>query len=289
MTNAIHPNTKIGALHLTVSDFNRSLAYYQDCIGLKHHRSQNGSAYLGAGKRDLLRLTERPGAHLSRGVTGLYHFALLVPSRLELAQVLKRLITSKTPIGGFSDHGVSEAIYLSDPDGHGIEIYRDRPREEWTFVNGRLRMVTEPLDVEGLLAELQAEQSLTAEMPPDTVVGHIHLHVSDLNPSTRFYVDVLGFELMARYGPSALFVSAGGYHHHIGLNTWAGQGAPQPPHDALRLQWYEVRLPDTTALSQVMERIEVAELPFEEEEMGIAVHDPSGNKLLLTLEAKDGA
>lgn len=289
MTDNIHPQTSIGALHLTVSDLSRSLAYYEERIGLKLHRREGDVAYLGASKRDLLQLTELTGASLARGVTGLYHFALLVPSRLDLARVLGHLVLSKTPIGGFSDHAVSEAIYLSDPDGHGIEIYRDRPRDEWTVANGQLRIVTEPLDVDDLLAELRGEPAPSAGLPPDTVVGHMHLHVADLNASYRFYVDILGFELVARYGPSAMFVSAGGYHHHIGLNTWAGAGAPQPPGDALRLQWYEVRLPDAAALSQVIDRVKAAGHPFDKEERGISVHDPAGNKLLLTADSSNGA
>jgi catechol 2,3-dioxygenase len=288
MSNTIHPQTKIGALHLTVSDLPRSLDYYQDRIGLSLRHLDAETAYLGAGGPDLLWLTERRDGRVGRGVTGLYHFALLLPSRLDLARALNHLINSETPIGGFADHSVSEAIYLSDPDGHGIEIYRDRRREEWIYQNGRLNITTEPFDAEGVLAELQGVDTTWNGAPPGTTVGHMHLHVSDLNTTERFYVDVLGFDLIARYGPAAMFVSAGGYHHHIGLNTWAGVGARTPPSDALRLQWYEIRLPDATALAQVMARVHAADLPYVEEDSGIFVDDPSGNSVLLAVPTANG-
>jgi catechol 2,3-dioxygenase len=288
MANRIHPETQMGSLHLTVSDLPRSLDYYQERIGLKLHHHNGTMAILGAGGHDLLRLTEQRDARLGRGVTGLYHFALLLPSRLELARALNHLITTGTPISGFADHSVSEAIYLSDPDGHGIEVYRDRRRDEWIYEGGRLRITTEPFDADGVLGELQEVDPTWRGAPPKTTVGHMHLHVSDLRSTERFYVDVLGFELIARYGPSAMFVSAGGYHHHIGLNTWAGVGAPRPPSNSLRLQWYEIRLPETAALNEVMARVQAANIPYLEEDSGFSVDDPSGNKVCFTTVSASG-
>jgi catechol 2,3-dioxygenase len=283
MSESIHPETKIGAVYLTVADLNRSLTYYQEGIGLKLQRSEGNTAYLGAGGPDLLALKEQPGARPARGMTGLYHFALLVPSRLELARTLHHLIASQTRIGGASDHAVSEALYLTDPDGHGIEIYRDRPRSAWQHPGGQLRMVTEPLDLPGVLGELNGsdEQTWTG-LHPQTIMGHIHLHVAYLAEAENFYRNVLGFDVMARYGSAASFLSAGGYHHHLGMNTWAGVGAPAPPSDVARLLWYEIRLPDSAALLQVINRVQAAGLPVTEEDGGFYVQDPSKNRILLT-------
>jgi catechol 2,3-dioxygenase len=178
---------------------------------------------------------------------------------------------------GVADHGVSEALYLADPDGNGIEVYRDRPREQWPVVNGQLRMGADPLDVDEILAEDGDGRGLA----PGTIVGHVHLHVSHLDEAQRFYVDVLGFEVMQRYGPSALFVSAGGYHHHIGLNTWAGVGAPPPPSGAIGLQYFVVTLPGASARAAVEDRLRAANVPIESTPDGLLVHDPARNAILL--------
>jgi catechol 2,3-dioxygenase len=287
-TESIHPKTTLGVAHLTVSDLGRSTSFYQDNIGLKLLRTDESSASLGTSQTRLLFLTEKPGARLAQGVTGLYHFALLLPSRYELARTLQHLVESRTRLGGFADHAVSEAIYLSDPDGHGIEIYRDRPRTEWEYKEGRLVITTEPFDMDGVMGELGDTGTTWKGIHPQTVMGHMHLHVADIEASRRFYVDVLGFDLVARYGASAIFVSAGGYHHHIGLNTWAGIGAPPPPADALRLQYFELRLPDDRALARVADRIQTADpaVAVREENTsanGFCVRDPAGNQVLLTV------
>jgi len=284
MPTPIHPNTTIGATALTVTDLGRSLDYYQRHIGLQLRQRNNGTATLGAGDRELLVLTEQPGAKpVQAHRTGLYHFALLVPSRIELARTLRNLIDTRTPIGGASDHAVSEALYLSDPDGHGIEIYRDRPRDEWQFPSGTLRMTVDPFDMEGVLAELKGNEPAWNGIHPGTVMGHIHLHVAHIPAAEHFYVEVLGFDLMVRYGGQASFISAGGYHHHMGLNTWAGVGAPPPPTDAARLNWFEVRLPDAAALAAVVERVRAANLPLEALENGWAVRDPAQNLIHLVV------
>ncbi len=226
----------------------------------------------------LLALTSSPTAPHVSGTTGLYHFAVLVPSRAHLARALRRLVDTGTPLEGAADHGVSEAVYLGDPDGNGIEIYRDRPRAEWPVVNGRLHMGVDALDLDGLLDESRLGQPF--ELASGTTIGHVHLRVSDLTAARQFYVDVLGFELMQRYGSSALFVSAGGYHHHIGLNTWAGVGAPPPPAGAIGLRHFTVNLPDRTALDLVATCLHDAGIPVETVGEFILTKDPSSNAIL---------
>lgn len=283
MMFTIDPQTQMGRVHLTVADLGRSLDYYQRRIGLALIRQEGQTAYLGAGTRELLILTEQPGAQPTRRTTGLYHFALLTPSRLELARTLQHLVQTETPIQGASDHAVSEALYLTDPDGHGIEIYRDRPRSEWLYPDGQLKMATEPFDVDGVLGELNGRSLPYTGIHPDTIMGHVHLHVAHIPAAEQFYGELLGFEIMARYGPSASFVAAGGYHHHLGLNTWAGVGAPPPPKDAARLLWFEIVLPDTAVLNQLTQRIETAGLSIVEREYGRTTTDPAGNQILFTI------
>ncbi|GIV78958.1 MAG: glyoxalase [Litorilinea sp.] len=282
----IHPETTMGMVTLCVADLGRSLDYYRHRIGLQLHRQEGGAAFLGAGGPDLLCLVEQPGARpVQRGRTGLYHFALLLPSRLALARTLRHLLETRTPIAGASDHGVSEALYLTDPDGHGIEIYRDRPRAEWPMVSTprgmELAMTVDPLDVEGILAELAPGDGGGAAMPAETTVGHVHLHVAELEAAEAFYCGVLGFTLMQRFDRSASFVSAGGYHHHLGLNIWAGRGAPPPPEDAARLLHYEIVLPDAEALEAVLARIQAAGLIPQARDGGWFLHDPSRNGVVL--------
>ncbi len=211
----------------------------------------------------------------------MYHFAILVPSRRALAQSLRRIAETQVPVQGFSDHLVSEAIYLPDPDENGIEIYRDRPRNEWYDARGNLQMATEPLDLNNLIKELDGHAEPWQGFDPATKLGHMHLHVANIAPAEKFYIDVLGFDLMARYGPSASFTSAGGYHHHIGFNTWAGVGVPPPPPDAIGLREFVVRLPHADALSQVIDRVKQAGIRIEETEEGFRVHDPSQNGIVL--------
>ena len=287
MSDPIHPDTHIGAIHLTVRDLGRALAYYQERIGLHLHDREGGTARLGVPGRELLVLAENPSARPARGTTGLYHFALLTPSRFELARALSRLIETRTEMTGASDHGVSEALYLSDPEGNGIEIYRDRERSEWPRQGGRLAMTTEGLDLRDLLAELTRPQAATegtepsGGLPSGTTMGHVHLHVSHLGPAEALYVDTLGLGLMQRYGPSALFVSAGGYHHHVGLNTWQGAGAPPPPEDATGLRLFEIVLPDEEEVGRLRARLEGAGVPVEIRAEGTFFRDPSRNGILL--------
>lgn len=282
---AIHPQTQIGLVSLTVGNLRRSLSFYTHNIGLKLLSLEEPFAILGTAERPLLHLVEQPGAKHQANTTGLYHFALLLPSRVELAKSLKHMVQTETPLGGFSDHSVSEAIYLSDPDGNGIEIYRDRKQQEWPMLNGRLQMDTRPLDLQGLMGELNGRTPAWDGLPAGTKMGHIHLHIRDVDEAERFYCDVLGFDRIMRYGPSAAFVSAGGYHHHIGLNTWAGRGAPPPPAGAVGLRHYQILLPDEAALTAVTARLEAHHMPFEAKEGVVAVDDPSHNRIHLQAAA----
>ena len=276
----IDPRTTMGAVHLRVSDLDRAIAFYETNLGLVVQERADDVASLGAGSTRLLALIRTTGPRKARGTTGLYHFALLVPTRADLAGVLRRLVRTSTRMHGFADHGVSEALYLADPDRNGIEVYRDRARAEWPRVGGELQMVVDPLDVDDLLSDPAASES--EPMPLGTVMGHVHLHVADLVSAHEFYVRVLGFEVTQRFGPGALFVSAGGYHHHLGLNTWAGVGAPPPMADAVGLRHYTIVLPDAAALDRVLGRVTDAGLPIESTPDGSLVRDPAENGILLT-------
>ena len=277
----IDPRAAIGEVHLTISDLDRSLQFYQANLGFITHQRNDSVARLGAGGRDLLVLVESKRAPRVHRTTGLYHFAVLVPSRADLARALRRLVDRGTAMQGAADHGVSEALYLADPDGNGIEIYRDRPRAEWRYVDGALRMGADPLDLDALLDE---SRDSAYGLAVGTTIGHVHLHVSHLPDAERFYVDVLGFALMQRYGASAIFVSAGGYHHHIALNTWAGVGAPQPPTGAIGLRHFEILLPDARAVTTVVERLRSTSVSMESVDGGVLVRDPAGNAMLLQPE-----
>jgi catechol 2,3-dioxygenase len=273
--------TTVGAVHLTVSHLERSLEYYGAAVGLTVLSRDGRSASLGTGERELLVLVEQPGAQPAPGHTGLYHFALLLPERVDLAGWLAHAARDRVPLTGLSDHFVSEALYLSDPDGHGIEIYWDRPREAW---EGQVseRMTTLPLDVDGLLGELEEPRSAPFDsLPAGTVMGHVHLKVARIPDTIAFYGDVLGFALMAQLGPYAAFLSAGGYHHHLGANTWESAGASPPPQGAAALRHASIVLPDSAARDTVIERVEAAGNRIDERDAGPVISDPSGNALLL--------
>jgi catechol 2,3-dioxygenase len=276
----LDPLTELGFVSLTVSDLRRSVEFYQRSLGFKLHGKDGVTAYLGTGGRDLLIVTEHPGAVKFPRTTGLYHFAILTPSRKELGHVLHNLIETETPLQGGADHLVSEAIYLADPDGNGIEIYRDRPRQEWEYDNGTLIMGTDPLDFKGILAEPDGDSASWIGLNPETRLGHMHLHVADLREAADFYEKVLGFDLQLYYGASAAFLSAGGYHHHIGINTWNGAGVPPPPPDSIGLRYFSVQLTSQTEVERLIERLDRAEAPYENGEKGLLVRDPSQNGVL---------
>lgn len=269
----------MGPVHLTVSDLERGIDFYRRSIGLQLIGRQGAEASLGTGERNLLQLVEVPGAKRVPGRTGLYHFALLLPSRQALGGALRNLVATQTRITGGADHLVSEAIYLDDPDGNGIEIYRDRPRESWTVREGMVQMDTLPLDFEGILNEPGGGEAAAYAVPAETVMGHVHLHVSRLDEAVKFYREVIGFDLVLRFGGSAAFLSAGGYHHHLGANTWAGVGAPAPPEGSVGLRYFEVLLPDPLSFQELITRLQTTQTPYKTMENRLLVGDPAQNQL----------
>jgi catechol 2,3-dioxygenase len=273
---------RVGPVELTVTDLDRSVGFYEDAIGLRVHRREDGGAAMGAGGEDLLVLVEDRDAGRAGRHSGLYHFALLHPSRHELARAAYRLAATGTRISGASDHGISEAIYLPDPDDNGIELAADRGREHW----GDLRDPTtiggpEPLDIPGLMSLVEGEE-VQPHVSPDTVVGHVHLHVGDIERGIAFYRDVIGFEVMTLLD-SAAFVAAGGYHHHLGFNIWRGRGAPPVPAGVVGLRHWTIVIPADDAAA-LRERVIAAGAPYEDTPEGLLVQDPWGIALLVVAQ-----
>ncbi len=276
------PSTlRLGAVHLAVSDLDRAVAWYQDAIGLRVHDRSAAGAALGAGAEDLVVLDEQPAARPAGRHAGLFHLALLHDSRAELAHAALRLRATRTPIEGASDHGVSEALYLRDPDGNGVELYVDRPRGEWPPATGgeRVAMFTAPLDIDDLLDAAAGEEA-RRHAGAALTAGHVHLHVGDIAAGLRFYRDVLGLELMASW-PTAAFVAAGGYHHHLAFNVWQGQGVGPAPPDAVGLRRWTIVLDDAAQVEAVGARMRAAGLAGDRVNGGLRVRDPWGIELLI--------
>jgi catechol 2,3-dioxygenase len=229
----------IGAVHLRVAHLEQVRSYYERAIGLSTLDHTDGTLTLGADTPLVVLHHDHEAPPPPARTTGLFHLAILVPSRPDLARAIQRVVSAGERFTGASDHFVSEALYLRDPEGNGIEIYRDRPRDEWRYEpDGELRMGTIALDLDGVMAEMPGGKD--EGMPAGTVMGHVHLHVADLGPAELFYSGRLGLDVTVRSYPGALFLSRGGYHHHIGLNTWAGQGAPPPPRGSRGLEYFEI-------------------------------------------------
>jgi catechol 2,3-dioxygenase len=284
----LHPATHIGSAALTIADLARSVEFYTRVIGLTVLTQNEQTAVLGTrDEQPLLTLVQQVGARPQPArSTGLYHIAILLPRRADLALFVLRLATSGYPLSGVADHLVSEALYLSDPDGNGLEVYRDRPRETWQWHNGLVQMATDPLDVEALLTEGQelAAGENWHEAANGTTIGHMHLRVGNIEQARHFYADLLGFDVVQQL-PGALFVSAGGYHHHLGLNTWQSRNAPRPPADSAGLRLFTIQIPDVEELDQLQLRLQTAQWPFERHEEEIVVRDPWDNSMLVTTKA----
>jgi catechol 2,3-dioxygenase len=267
---------RLGPVHLNVTDLDRSIAFYEGSIGLRLHRREDEVAAMGVGGEDLLVLHEEPHARRAGRHAGLYHYALLYPSREELARAAVRLAETQTPVQGASDHDTHEAFYLPDPDGNGIELYADRPREAWPdLANPDRGGGPKPLDTGALLATVAGEEP-RREAGAGLAVGHVHLHVGDLERGRAFYRDVLGFDLVMFFPGQAAFVSAGGYHHHLGFNTWRGLGVPPVPEGRVGLRHWTVVLDDPKEVATVRERVEAAGIEAEEAEGGFLARDPWG-------------
>ena len=273
---------RLGQVRLQVSDLAQSLGYYTSVLGLRPRETGAGTASLHAGNDPvpLVELVERRGIAPVRANSrlGLYHFAILLPDRAALGRFLAHLTASGTRLGA-SDHLVSEALYLRDPDGLGIEVYADRPRSAWRYANGELAMATEPLDTAGVIAAGQGEP--WTGMPADTVMGHVHLHVGDIDEASGFYHGALGLDRVVWSYPGALFLSAGGYHHHLGVNTWAGRAAPASEDDARLLEW-RIVLPAESDVRAVTDRLESAGHTVVRDHAGSLTTDPWGTPLRLT-------
>ncbi len=285
--HAINPDTAVGLVSLTVSNLARSIAFYTEAIGLALLDQGDATATLGVAGAPLLIVTERAGARPwpreQASYTGLYHFAILVPTRADLGRWVRHWLELGLPLGQ-GDHLVSEALYLSDPDENGIEVYRDRPRDEWTWRDGQVRMGAEPVDTQGLLAEAEHAGEPWSGLPAGTRLGHIHLQVGDIPKAAAFYHDILGFDIVAGM-PSALFVSAGGYHHHIGMNIWHSRGATPAPADMVGLRFFTVIFPTEDARREVLDRIASAGLTTTQTDDAVSVQDPWSNTLLLQVSA----
>ncbi|WP_456275403.1 VOC family protein [Bacillus sp. AK128] len=280
------PNTYIEQVALKVQSIERSVEFYKEFIGLKILHQDKGQAVLTAdGKQPLLYLEEPVDVIPKQSrTTGLYHFALLVPTRSDLANVLQHFINKNLKLQGASDHLVSEALYLADPDGNGIEIYADRSSSEWEWNNGEVVMATKALNIRDLLSEVT--ESPWKGMPANTLMGHIHLHVSELTDTNEFYCKGLGFDVVSLYGNQALFISSGGYHHHIGLNTWNGVGAPCPDKKSVGLNWFSIVFSDEIFLQATVGRLQELSAPLKKESTHYFTEDPSGNVMKLVVKDK---
>src|SRR3954451_9917167 len=274
----------VGPVDLTVSNLERSVDWYATALGLFVHRSDGDSAELGDGTTTVLVLVEDPDAGPAGRHAGVYHYALLYPSREELARATMRLVTQRAAVQGASDHGTHEAIYLPDPDGNGIELAADRPRDRWPTPDEEFgRGGPLPLDVDNLLSTVAGEE------PVDKVgeglrMGHVPLHVGSIEDGLRFYADVIGFDVWAQI-PSAAFVSAGGYHHHLGFNTWRGDGVPPAPDHTVGLRHWTVLLDSGAELAAVRSRVEAAGIAVDDDENGFSVRDPWGTVLRVATSA----
>ncbi|WP_339105628.1 VOC family protein [Haloterrigena salinisoli] len=273
--------TRFGRSVLTVSDESAMVAFYRDVIGLSVRSRDASVTVLGAGDAPLLELRHAPDARpRPADATGLYHNAVLLPSREALGDALGR-VRDRWELTGASDHGVSEALYLDDPEGNGVELYRDRPRAEWPRDGeGGIQIGSWPLDLESVAAA--ADDGVGDTVPDGTTLGHVHLEVSSLETARAFYVDALGFDVKTAT-PQALFVAAGDYHHHLGLNTWNGRSSPAPA-DARGLSRFDLVVPSSEARERIRDRLEAAGVTVEESEEGLECGDPDGIRIRLRTE-----
>jgi catechol 2,3-dioxygenase len=272
----------VGRVKLLVSDLSRSQRYYETILGLRALDTAPGRVTLGAhgSATPLVELHERKGARAvpRRGRLGLFHFAVLLPDRASLGRFLRHLTETETP-AGMSDHLVSEALYLQDPDNLGIEVYADRPRSAWKHEGRQLTMATLPLDARDLVEAGGSQRWRGA--PAGTTIGHVHLHVGDIDQASAFYHGALGFDKMVWNYPGALFLAAGGYHHHLGTNTWA-QGAPSPTDEDARLLEWEIVVPEKNDVEAAAASLEGASYAVQRLGADAIAQDPWGTGLRLT-------
>jgi catechol 2,3-dioxygenase len=288
---SIHPKTQMGAISLKVANLENQLKFYQQAMGFQLHGRDGNKAGLGSGGKDLLLLTEEPGLKKYRGVTGLYHVAYVFPNKRELAIAMARLFAIKYP-NSPTDHILTKTTYLDDLEGNGIELYCESPEDgTWRFADGKYESIRadgswsdgrEALDIDALFQNLKEDDRLDVPVPPEFRIGHVHLHVRDVDEAVDFYHGIIGFDVMGIAKAYQMgFVSAGGYHHHLGLNTWQGRGAPPPPPDAVGLRYFTIDLPNQKAYDEVVARVDAAGIPSNQTEAGLFLHDPSQNGVVL--------
>ncbi len=278
-----YPNLYVENVTLKVKSLQKMISFYKDIIGFQVLEQTDSKAALTVdGKSALLYLETLEEAEDKRvRTTGLYHFALLLPTREDLGAQLQHLLESGYPLQGASDHNVSEALYLGDPEGNGIEIYRDRAADEWAWEGEFVKMDTLQLDAQGVL-----DAGTNKEwhgLPKETKMGHIHLHVAELKETADFYVEGLGFNIVQKYGTQAFFISTGKYHHHIGLNTWNGVGAPAQKENNPGLKYFDLKVPSNDAREEIVARLESMGAGITKMSDAYYVKDPSGNTIRLVL------
>ncbi|RIK55332.1 MAG: glyoxalase [Chloroflexi bacterium] len=288
----IHPESLPGYIHIKVANLENQILFYKTAIGLELNWRKDQTAAMGMGGRDLVRMTQIQNGKRYRGVTGMYHFAILFPSRRELARVIARLFAMKYT-NYPTDHIMTKTTYLDDPEGNNIELYCESPEDGVNEISngnffvrradGSTSDGREAMDLDALFSNLTEDDRLDLSAPPETRMGHFHLYTANLNDTLRFYHDVLGFDDMGTArGFRMGMVSAGAYHHHIGYNTWQGEGAPPPPDDALGLLYYTFNLPNADELERMDGLLEQKGIAFERRPDGLFLRDPSQNALLLT-------
>ncbi|MEK4967341.1 VOC family protein [Cytobacillus sp. FSL R7-0696] len=283
--NTFHaePNIYAQKIDLKVKNLQTSLRFYQDILGFQVlHQSKHEVSLSADGNQTLVQLHAPEGLQkkeLRR--TGLYHFAILLPTRNDLAKIIRHFIKVNYPLQGASDHNVSEALYLADPDGNGIEIYADRPKTSWDWRGEEVVMGTNALDVQSIMSEWDGNE--WNGMPNETIMGHIHLHVNNIEEAKTFYCEGLGFEVVTHYGNQALFISTGKYHHHIGLNIWNGTMAVAPSANSVGMAFYTLVFPKNK-LEQAVERLQAMNIEVERQADSYIVSDPAGNNIKLVVE-----
>ncbi|MGO1060343.1 VOC family protein [Planococcus sp. FY231025] len=279
----VKPVTYVGEVGLKVLDLEEMVRFYKDIIGFEVLEETGNAAVLGAGGQALLKLETGEGiVPKNQRYAGLYHFAILLPDRKELGKILLHLHNNGVGIGS-SDHLVSEALYLSDPEGNGIEIYRDREPEQWDWNGSQVVMAVDPIDAAGLVQAAEESGEVFQGLPAGTVMGHIHLHVSDLVKAKDFYVDGLGFEVVSSLGGQALFLADQKYHHHIGLNVWNGIGIPALPENAAGLGYYTLVLESEEKRKAAIEQLREFGSEVDMQDDLVEVKDPAGNTIRLTV------
>jgi catechol 2,3-dioxygenase len=270
--------THLGSFTLGVADLDRAVSFYSQTLGIPVISRTDGQAMLGVDGRPLVNLNLKVNAQRQpRNSTGLYHAAILLPTRADLGRLIAHLAETKTPMSGYADHLVSEAFYLNDPDGNGLELYRDRPRSEWPMAGDLVQMDNAPINFDEFFADAEREGKPWTGMPSGTTLGHMHLKIGNDKEAQAFYTDVVGFSVMAYY-PSAVFVSAGGYHHHLGLNMWESRGAGAPPVNSVGLEEWSIVVPDADALNAVADRLTNAGAALEHGDDFVLFADPWGTR-----------